>query len=207
MASTTHSVPVNLLFYCSSFTWKPADCKISCVCVCFVRCSFGQFGLWEDLRVVQCGGVGQSNRRRAEPGQRRGAESCSQILSGGQTAAQLRSDLWNVWLIIVRAAIISLPLKASGGDVSRANKKNRFHSGQREGPNHEPDATIIQKSTVKKCFLFLDVWRNEIPNELSDPQIKTSDVYSEFCMIRTRKLYWTCYCAHVGTVTVFSSYL
>lgn len=92
----TSSVPVKSvwnLFYCSSFTWKPAECKMSCVCVCFVRCSFGQFGLWENLRVVQCGGVGQSNRRRAEPGQRRGAKICSQILSGGQTAAQLRGDL------------------------------------------------------------------------------------------------------------------
>lgn len=98
----------------STSSGRPTD-TIFCVCVCFVRCSVGQFGLWEDLRVVQCGGIGQSNRHRAEPGQRRGAESCSQILSGGQ----------------IHAAIISLPLKASGCDVSRAKKKNRFHSGRR----------------------------------------------------------------------------
>lgn len=39
--------------------------------------SSGQSGLREDMRVVQRGSAGQSNRRRAEPGQRRGAEGCS----------------------------------------------------------------------------------------------------------------------------------
>lgn len=52
---------------------------------CFVCCSFGQFGLREDVCVVQRSSLGQSDRLGAEPGQRRGTEGCSQVLSGGTT--------------------------------------------------------------------------------------------------------------------------
>lgn len=44
--------------------------------------SLGLFGLREDLRAVQHRRPGQSDRHRAEPGQRRGAEGCCQELSG-----------------------------------------------------------------------------------------------------------------------------
>ncbi len=63
------------------------------LCFVFVYCSFGQSGLREDLCVVQRSSAGQSDRLRAEPGQRRGTEGCSQILSGGRTTTQLHSDL------------------------------------------------------------------------------------------------------------------
>lgn len=48
--------------------------------------------------VVQRSSAGQSNRLRAEPGQRRGTESCSQILSGGHTTTQLYYDMYSLIL-------------------------------------------------------------------------------------------------------------
>ena len=62
-----------------------------------LRCSFGQFGLREDVCVVQLSCAGESDRVRAESGQWWGAEGCSQILSGRCNTTQLNHDLYSMF--------------------------------------------------------------------------------------------------------------
>lgn len=50
--------------------------------MCDMFRSIGQPGLREDMRAVQRSSAGQPDRRRTEPGQRRGPQKRRQILSG-----------------------------------------------------------------------------------------------------------------------------
>lgn len=79
----------------------------------FVCCSFGQFGLWEDVCVVQRSSTGQSDRLRAEPGQWWRTESSSQILSGGSTTTQGYSNSSVFSNIVVFTSILNTQICSS----------------------------------------------------------------------------------------------
>lgn len=107
MKDACHSAPCELLG--KEAQWlKPCGTSAASglISTLFVCCSFGQPGLREDVRVVQCSSSGQSDRLRAKPGQWWRTESSSQILSGGCTTTHMHTQLHsNVYIMIEIPAV------------------------------------------------------------------------------------------------------